>query len=198
MDTSNLAVAIAKSANTTSDSGAYKLHSHMKACNMGEELLREYVYFKAFLGILKLELLADKVKEASNNGNYKGDAISDVRDLNSTIPAVYELLNRVFQNDIFGYGNTVIELKQRVEEYKEMLADGVPLDDLFYECLEKNVDYFGVLDYGTIRQIQTEGMNYMDKAFVTGSSGKTAAKGGGCLSVVACTILFIVGVVCLF
>lgn len=105
-DYRNYTMPVSKAIFTTSDKGAYAVHSLFKSDSyLCEKALAEYIYLKAFIFVL---IMRHGVKNEAPDVKATAEAI---------ISETFAILDNAFRHDPSGYGCSIYSLNERISFY---------------------------------------------------------------------------------
>ena len=168
---------------TTSDKGAVILHNYHSQRSYEEEVLRNYIYLKAFLAEVKLHSFFENPKE------YK-----------QVIELVHQQLKKAFSQmpKSLTYGCSTTGMAFAIQQYYKNvdMTDIMSVENAFYEQvnLPPQIRLNAYVGYNFLNVIQ-EASAFLDNAIIAGCQGQKT--GGGCLSTIACMVAIALGLMAL-
>ena len=147
---------LAKLIFTTSDPGSVKIHNSCNGSSYEENILKEFIYAKAFIAYYIC-------LEAANSKNY--NEVSDIMNL------IFQKLKVAFEQDRFGYGNNYPELKSRFNQYLNNVENFNNVTREFINCVGLDTLMFANLDPITIVSIMEGTRKWMSDKMDTAQNG---------------------------
>ena len=178
----DMSISLSKAIFTTSDKGAYLLHSWFSSSKSTQNrVLKEYIYLKYSQAVLFLHAYAHEHPEQKQ---FVFECLEEVD----------ELLDRAFYTDMF-MKCTLDEARSRTFFYMEKIKpeSSSPLCAGFIDAIGIESIMLNNVSLLEVPEVVNYANNYVLSALKT----KGSSKNGGCLSTLACMIAIAVGLIAL-